>query len=132
MFNQDNDKSVFVWGHYGKKLEMLDKDRFKLLAEANPHIALSRLYNQKVGEISRHIEEIKQLDIEENLKAEFVKTELELIREQNDLDNIFREANKLMIGLGDSVSFGSLVTGQLERSTKHGKIVKPKEKVIIE
>lgn len=131
--NHDNDKSVFVWGHYGKKLEQLDNVRFKMLAQKNSHVSLSRLYNENVCKIMRTIDQLKNRDdIDINLKADLIKTELDSIAKENQLDKIFREANKLMLGMGDSVSFGSLVVGQFEPTVKHGKMVKPKEKVIIE
>lgn len=131
--NPDNDKSVFVWGHYGKKLEQLDKKRFSMLAQKNANISLSRLYNENVCKIMRTIDKLKErTDIDNDLKVELIKTELDSISNENQLDKIFREANKLMLGMGDSVSFGSLVVGQFEPTIKHGKMIKPKDKLVIE
>lgn len=132
MQSQENDKSVFVWGHYGQKLEQLDKDRFRLLAEKNPHVALSRLYNIKIGKLISKIYEIKESKIKDSEKIEKINEILNDISTENLHDKIFREANKLMLGLGDSVSFGSMVAGEFESKIKHGKIVVPKEKVEIE
>ncbi len=130
--NPDNDKSVFVWGHYGQKLESLDKDRFQLLAQDNPHISLARLYNKNMNKLIKEIEEIKNNGKDKETKKVLMEEVLVSIEEENSKDKVFREVNKLMLRFGDSVSFGSLVTGQFESQTKHGKMVKHKEKVNIE
>jgi len=131
MINPENNQSVFVWGHYAKKLEQLDKERFKVISQLNAHIIYSRIYNKRVGYLVDEIYSVIDMDISDKQKYDRIDIILNKIEHENYLDTVFREFNKLMLSFGDSVSFGSAATGQLERLTKHGKIVKPKDKIVI-
>lgn len=135
--SKDKDRSVFVWGHFGEKLEQLDKERFIFIAQSNPSISLHRYYNIKVNILVKGITDIRNnfnkltdTQKEENKEkyAKEIQDILNKIENENKLHLIFMEANKVMLGIGDSVSLGSLVTGQLERKVNKGRMVNPDTK----
>ena len=105
---ENENATIFVWGHFGKKLQKLDKDRYFAISQNSPHEFLSRIYNNNMEKI---IDEM-------NLKTIF-----DDIEHENYLDNLFRQVSAFMRGNSDMVSIGSALTGQLEKSIKTGRII---------
>lgn len=109
MSNPENENAnIFVWGHFGKKLQKLDNERYLAITQNSPHEFLSRIYNNKMESI------IDKMDLD-NLFDD--------IEKENDLDNLFRQVASFMRGNISDVSIGSALTGQLEKAIKTGKII---------
>lgn len=111
--NSNSDKgNIFVWGHFGKKLQKLDSDRYFAITQNSPHEFLSRIYNKRIEAI------IDKMDLE---------TLFDDMENENYLDNLFRQVSAFMRGNSDMVSIGSALTGELEKSHKTGKIITKRE-----
>jgi len=100
--------NIFVWGHFGKKLQKLDSERYFAITQNSPHEFLSRIYNNRMEQI---INEMK------------LETLFDDMEKENYLDNLFRQVSAFMRGNSDMVSIGSALTGELEKSIKTGKII---------
>ena len=109
MNNPENENaSIFVWGHFGKKLQKLDSERYFAISQNSPHEFLSRIYNRNMEKI------IDKMDLDSLFDD---------IENENYLDNLFRQVSAFLRGNSDMVSIGSALTGQLEKSIKTGKII---------
>lgn len=106
---------IFVWGHFGKKLQKLDSERYLAISQNSPEYHLSRIYNNNVEKI---IDEIGN----GNIDKIFEKMEYE-----NYLDNLFRQVSRFLRGGGDMVSIGSALTGEVEKTVKMGRIITPEK-----
>ena len=117
--NNDNvDKAnVFLWGHFGKKLQKLDNERYLAITQNSPNEFLSRIYNNRMEKI------INKLCGDEN-KIDKLFDEME---NENYLDNLFRQVSAYMRNTSE-IAVGSALTGELEKSINLGRIVKVKEK----
>lgn len=105
--------NIFVWGHFGKKLQKLDSERYLAITQNSPHEFLSRIYNNRIEKI------IDKMDLD---------SLFDNIEKENRLDNLFRQVSAFMRGNSDMLSIGSALTGELENSIKTGKIITKIEK----
>jgi len=113
MSNEVMDRgNIFVWAHFGKKLQKLDKDRYLAISQNSADRYLSRIYNKNIEKIIM------------NMTDNNIDETIDLIEIENNLDNLFRQVALYMRGTGDLVSVGSALTGELERNVKLGRIVK--------
>ena len=108
MSNEPDNANIFVWGHFGKKLQNLDKERYYAITQNSPHLFLSKIYNRNMEKII------------ENMNFD---TLFDDIDNENYLDNLFRQVSAFMRGNISDVSIGSALTGQLEKPIKTGKII---------
>ena len=120
MMDNTDRGNIFIWGNFGKKLQKLDNERYLAITQNSPDEFLSRIYNNKMEKI------ISKID---NGDIDLIFDEME---KENDLDNLFRQVASFMRGNSDMISIGSLLTGELEKSVKTGRIVKKRIKGDIE
>lgn len=120
MSDTNSDKgNIFVWGHFGKKLQKLDNKRYFAITQNSPAYHLSRIYNDNLEKI------IDKIGLD-NCNMDEIFKEME---NENYLDNLFRQISYYLTNNADMVSIGSTLTGELEKSVKLGRIIKPDNKI---
>lgn len=115
VLDSSQDGLIFVWGNFGQKLEKIDKDRLFAVAQNNADRFLSVLYNLDLQK-DNIIDEVNKNKLSDKAKK--------LILELNKKDTLFREIHEFFKINQDNLSVGSLITGNVDKSSRFASILK--------